>query len=373
MITIEAVTLTHIAMPLVTPFETSFGRDVVRETLIIELAAAAGSGWGQTVAFAAPGYSSETNDTCWAILSRYLIPALLAAPLTDLAELHHRWRWIRGHHMARAGLEGAAAALLAETAGQSLSAFLGGSRDRVPVGVSVGIQESPEALREVVAGFRVAGYARIKLKIKPGKDVAYVAAVRAAFPDVALTADANSAYTLADADHLRELDAFGLTMIEQPLADSDIYEHSLLQRQLTTPICLDESIHSLADAQAALDLGSCGVINIKVGRVGGLLPAQAIHDLCQARGIPVWCGGMLETGVGRAANLAIASLPGFTLPGDISASARYFHQDIAAPAFLLNPDSTITVPTAPGLGVTVDRAALAAVTLHSQTWRRGAV
>ncbi len=370
MLTIDAVTLTHIAMPLVTPFETSFGRDVVRETLIIEVRAAAGSGWGQTVAFADPGYSSETNDTCWAILSRYLIPALLAAPLTDLADLHRRWAWIRGHHMARAGLEGAAAALLAEVAGRPLAQFLGGSRDRVAVGVSIGIQESPATLRDVVADYRAAGYARIKLKIKPGKDVAYVAAVRAAFPDVALTADANSAYTLADADHLRQLDAFGLTMIEQPLADSDIYEHSLLQQQLTTPICLDESIHSLADARAALDLGSCRVINIKVGRVGGLLPAIAIHDLCRARGVPVWCGGMLETGVGRAANLAIAGLPGFTLPGDISASARYFHSDIATPAFTLNPDSTITVPTTPGLGVTVDRAALAVVTLHSRTWAR---
>jgi O-succinylbenzoate synthase len=239
----------------------------------------------------------------------------------------------------------------------------------VPVGVSVGIQESPEALRDVVAGFIAEGYARIKLKIKPGKDVAYVAAVRDAFPDVALMADANSAYTLADADLLRQLDAFKLIMIEQPLAHDDIYEHSLLQRQLATSICLDESIHSVADARAALDLGSCGIINIKVGRVGGLLPARAIQELCRSREVPVWCGGMLETGIGRAANLAIASLPGFTLPGDISASNRYYKQDIAAPAFSLNPDSTITVPTAPGLGVTVDRDALAAVTLHSQSFR----
>ncbi|HMA38197.1 MAG TPA: o-succinylbenzoate synthase, partial [Chloroflexia bacterium] len=353
----------------VTPFETSFGRDTVREALIVELRGAAGSGWGQTVAFETPGYSYETLDTCWAILTRYLIPAVLARPLSDLAELHSRWAWIRGHHMARAAIEGAAAALLAETAGQPLSTFLGGTRDRVPVGVSVGIQESPAALREVVAGYCAAGYGRIKLKIKPGKDLAYVAAVREAFPAIALMADANSAYTLADAGHLQQLDAFDLTMIEQPLSHDDIYEHSLLQRRLRTPICLDESIHSLRDAQTALALGSCGVINIKVGRVGGLLPARAIHDLCREREIPVWCGGMLETGIGRAANLAIASLPGFTLPGDISASSRYYAQDIAAPAFDLNPDSTITVPTAPGLGVTVSRETLAAVALHSQTFR----
>jgi O-succinylbenzoate synthase len=369
MTTIEQITLTHIAMPLVTPFETSFGRDVVRETITVEMRAADGAGWGQVVAFEEPSYSYETLDTCWTILTRYLIPLVFARPLTDLEDLQSRWAWVRGHNMAKAALEGAAAALLSARAGQSLSAYLGGTRDRVPVGVSVGIQESPEALRDVVAGFIAEGYGRIKLKIKPGKDVAYVAAVREAFPDVALMADANSAYTLADADLLRQLDAFRLIMIEQPLAHDDIYEHSLLQRQFATSICLDESIHSVADARAALDLGSCGIINIKVGRVGGLLPARAIQELCRSREVPVWCGGMLETGIGRAANLAIASLPGFTLPGDISASNRYYKHDIAAPEFTLNPDSTITVPTAPGLGVTVDRDALAAVTLHSESFR----
>jgi o-succinylbenzoate synthase len=369
MIPVEQITLTHIAMPLVTPFETSFGRDVTREAIVLELRAGGASGWGQTVAFADPSYSPETLDTCWSILTRYLIPAVFARPLSDLAELHDRWAWIRGNAMARAAMEGAAAALLAEAAGQSLSAYLGGTRDRVPVGVSVGIQESPAALVDVVGRYRAAGYARIKLKIKPGKDVAYVAAVREAFPDVALMADANSAYTLDDAARLQELDALDLLMIEQPLGHDDIYEHSRLQARLRTPICLDESIHGVADARAALELGSCRIINIKVGRVGGLLPARAIHDLCRAAGAPVWCGGMLETGIGRAANLAIASLPGFTLPGDISASDRYFTQDIAEPSFTLNADSTITVPTAPGLGVTVRRDALAAVTLHSRSFR----
>ncbi|MGI8588529.1 MAG: o-succinylbenzoate synthase [Chloroflexia bacterium] len=362
---IDRVNLTHIAMPLVTPFETSFGRETVRHTLIVELRSVEGSGWGQAVAGDTPDYSYETLDTCRAIVSRHLIPAVLERPLTDLADLHSRWAWVRGHNMAKSAVETAAAALLAKVAGQSLSAYLGGTRDRVPVGVSVGIQESPDALRTVVAGYLAEGYGRIKLKIKPGKDVEYVAAVRSLAPDVALMADANSAYKLADADRLRELDAFGLIMIEQPLSNDDIYEHSLLQRKLKTPICLDESIHSVADARAALDLGSCGVINIKVGRVGGLLPARAIHDLCRERGVPVWCGGMLETGIGRATNLAIASLPGFTLPGDISASNRYYAHDIASPTFTLNADSTITVPTAPGLGVEVDRDALAAVTVES--------
>ena len=221
----------------------------------------------------------------------------------------------------------------------------------------------------VAADYVQQGYRRLKVKIKPGKDLRYLAAVRKEFPDMALMADANSAYTVEDLDLLRRLDEFNLLMIEQPLDHDDIYEHSLLQRELQTPICLDESIHSLLHAQAALALGSCRVINIKVGRVGGLLPARQIHDLWQAHGIPVWCGGMLETGIGRAANLAIASLPNFTLPGDISASSRYYASDVAAPTFALNDDSTITVPTAPGLGVTIDREALARVTQHSQTLR----
>ncbi len=369
MIPVEQIILTHIAMPLVAPFETSFGRDTVREAIVVELRADGGTGLGQTVAFETPAYSPETIDTCRTILSRYLIPAVLARPLTDLTELHGRWAWIRGHAMARAAIEGAAAALLAEAAGQSLAAYLGGTRSRVPVGVSVGIQESPDALRAVVGAYLEAGYRRIKLKIKPGKDVAYVAAVREAYPNVALQVDANSAYTLADAETLRALDAFDLLMIEQPLGADDVYEHSLLQPHLHTPICLDESIHGPADARAALALGACRVINVKVGRVGGLLPARAIEALCRAQDIPVWCGGMLETGIGRAANLAIASLPGFTLPGDISASSRYFTHDIAEPAFTLNPDSTITVPDAPGLGVTVSREALARVALHSETFR----
>ncbi len=366
---VEQVTLYHIALPLVSPFETSFGRQTVRDAIVVELRSTAGSGWGECVAAEAPAYSYETNDSAWSVLTRYLIPAVFSQPLHDLAELHARWAWVRGHNMAKAALAGAAAALLAQGQGQSLAGYLGGTRPRVPVGVSIGIQESPAKLVAVAADYVQQGYRRLKVKIKPGKDLRYLAAVRKEFPDMALMADANSAYTLDDLDLLRRLDEFNLLMIEQPLDHDDIYEHSLLQRELQTPICLDESIHSLLHAQAALALGSCRVINIKVGRVGGLLPARQIHDLCQAHDIPVWCGGMLETGIGRAANLAIASLPNFTLPGDISASSRYYATDVAAPTFALNDDSTITVPTAPGLGVTVDREALAGVTQHSQTLR----
>lgn len=366
---VEQITLYHIVLPLVSPFETSFGRQTVRDAILVELCTAAGSGWGECVAAAAPAYSYETNDSAWSVLANFLIPAAFAQPLHDLAELHARWAWVRGHHMAKAALAGAAAALLAQVEGRSLAAYLGGTQTRVPVGVSIGIQESPAKLVAVAAGYVEQGYRRLKVKIKPGKDVRYVAAVRHEFPDMALMADANSAYTLEDIDLLRRLDEFDLLMIEQPLDHDDIYEHSLLQRELQTPICLDESIHSLLHARAAIALGSCRVINIKVGRVGGLLPAMQIHDLCQNHGIAVWCGGMLETGIGRAANLAIASLPNFTLPGDISASSRYYAHDIASPTFVLNTDSTITVPTVPGLGVTVDRDALARVTQHSQTFR----
>lgn len=369
MIQIDQVALHLIAMPLVTPFETSFGRQTVRQAIIVELRSADDSGWGECVAGDSPSYSYETTDSAWSILSQWLAPAVMARPLTTLTDLHERWAWVRGHAMARAAIEQAAAALLAAEKGQSLAAFMGGTRAAVPVGVSVGIQDSPQALVETVAGYLAQGYGRIKLKIKPGKDLPFVRAVRQAFPDVLLQVDANSAYTLADSNLLRELDDFNLLLIEQPLDHDDIYEHSLLQPQLRTPICLDESIHTPRHARAALALASCRVINIKVGRVGGLAPACEIHDLCQAAGIPVWCGGMLETGIGRAANLALASLPNFRLPGDISASDRYYRSDIAEPTFRLNPDSTINVPTAPGLGVIVKREALARVTLHSTTFR----
>jgi O-succinylbenzoate synthase len=269
--------------------------------------------------------------------------------------------------MARASLENAVWDLLGQAQGRSLVEMLGGARPAVPVGVSVGIEPTLDELLAQVEGYVAAGYARVKLKIKPGWDVQVVRAVRERWPDLALQVDANSAYTLADAARLAELDAFDLLLIEQPLHHDDIVDHAVLQRQLRTPICLDESIHSPEHARWALDIGACRIINIKVGRVGGFTAAQQIHDLCAERGVPVWCGGMLETNVGRAGNLALAALPNFTLPGDISASARYFHRDIAAPDFTLNADSTITVPDAPGLGVHVLPERLAAATLRTVT------
>ena len=254
--------------------------------------------------------------------------------------------------------------LAARARGVSLATLLGGARERVAVGVSVGLQESPRALVRTVAAYLADGYRRIKLKIEPGRDRDFVAAARAAYPEAVLQVDANSAYTLDDADLFRAMDALDLLLIEQPLGNDDIVDHAALQRELRTPLCLDESIHSPADARHALDLGSCRIINIKAGRVGGHRQSRAIHDLCRERGAPVWCGGMLETNIGRAHNVALAALPGFTLPGDISASARYYAHDVAGPDFVLNDDSTLSVPTAPGIGVEPDPAALEAATEH---------
>jgi O-succinylbenzoate synthase len=255
--------------------------------------------------------------------------------------------------MARAGLENAFWDLLAQAQGVSLVSLLGGKRDRVPVGVSVGIAPTPEALLDQVAQYVAGGYGRVKLKIKPGWDVSVVRAVRERWPDLPLQVDANAAYTLDDTPIFHELDSFDLLLIEQPLHHDDIVDHSRLQAQLQTPLCLDESIHSPEHARWALDIGACRIINMKVGRVGGLTAVRRIHDLCARRGVPVWCGGMLETNVGRAVNVALATLPNFTLPGDISASARYYREDIAAPDFVLNDDSTVSVPSGPGLGVAV--------------------
>ncbi len=279
-------------------------------------------------------------------------------------DLQQRMAAVRGHQMAKAGLEMALWDLMGKAQGRPLRALLGGVRERVEVGVSVGLQESPTELVKVVEGYLAQGYRRIKIKIKPGRDVADARAVRQAFPGLRLQVDANSAYTLASAEVLLPLDELNLLLIEQPLAEDDLWDHSRLQAKFSTPLCLDESITTPRHARQALEMGACKVINIKPGRVGGLSRGLAIHDLCQARSVPVWCGGMLETGVGRAANLAIAALPGFTLPGDISATDRYYNEDITHERFCLNPDSTITVPNGNGLGVTVDRKALQKVTLR---------
>jgi O-succinylbenzoate synthase len=355
---IEAITLHHLSMPLVSPFETSFGRAAHRDCVLVEAQSEGLTGWGECVADADPGYSYETVGTALHVLQDFLAPAVIGKDVADAADFQRRVEWVRGHQMAKAGLEMALWDLQGQREGKSLRQLLGGASPFVQVGVSVGIQSSPEKLVETVAGYVAAGYARVKLKIKPGRDAAETQAVRAAFPALKLQVDANSAYTLENAGALKPLDDLGLLLIEQPLGEDDLWDHHILQQQFRTPICLDESITGTRAARQALEMGACRVINIKQGRVGGLLNSVWIHNHCAARGIPAWCGGMLETGVGRAANLALASLPNFTLPGDISATERYYARDITHERFTLNAGSTITVPAAPGLGVTVDRQAV---------------
>jgi O-succinylbenzoate synthase len=351
-------------MALKFPFETSFGRIHTRDCLLVEAFSNDLVGYGECAADFAPGYSYETAETAWHVLSDFLIPAILGKELGAPSDLAARLAFARGHPMAKASLEMALWDLQGKLDGLSLRRLFDGERRRVAVGVSVGLQGTPQALVQVVEGYLVQGYARIKIKIKPGRDVSEAQAVRQAFPDIRLQVDANSAYTLETIAALLPLDDLGLLLIEQPLAEDDLWDHSRLQAQLKTPLCLDESILSTRHARQALEMGACRVINIKAGRVGGLSQAVAIHDMCRGQGVPVWCGGMLETGVGRAANLALASLPGFTLPGDISATDRYYAEDITEQRFSLNADSTIDVPDAPGLGVIVNRQALERYTLE---------
>lgn len=366
---IDSVTLIQIHLPYVTPFQTSRWTELDRECVLVRLQAGGLTAWGECVASKNVGYSYETTKTNWHILEDFIVPAVLAADLKDVAAYRELISFISGHNMAKAGMELALWDLFGQAQGVSLQTMLGGQGDRVRVGVSVGIQANPAKLVEVVGGYLAQGYARIKLKIKPGRDVGDTAAIRAAYPDLLLQVDGNSVYRLSDADHLTELDDFGLLLIEQPLAQDDIIDHAKLQPRLKTALCLDESIHSVEHARWALELAACRIINIKPGRVSGLHEAVRIHDYCHARGVPVWMGGMLETGIGRAGNVAVASLPGFTLPGDISASARYFPEDVVDPAFVLNPDSTLSVPTGPGLGVHVREDVIARLTQHQQTYR----
>jgi len=355
---ISHITLTHLSTPLVSPFETSFGRTTDRECILIAIHSEGLIGYGECVADRDPGYSYETTGTAWHILKDFIAPMILGQEINDAADFQQRVAGIRGHHLAKAGVEMALWDLRGKREGKSLRELFGGQREKVAVGVSVGLQESPEALVQAVEKYLAKGYRRIKIKIKPGRDVGDASAVRKAFPDIKLQVDANSAYTLETAQTLQPLDQLNLLLIEQPLFEDDIWEHHKLQQQLRTPLCLDESILSARHARTAIEMDACRIINIKAGRVGGLSEAIAIHDLCQERGLPVWCGGMLETGVGRASNLALASLPNFSLPGDISASERYYAQDITRERFTLNPDSTIDVPRGPGLGVTLDPAAV---------------
>jgi O-succinylbenzoate synthase len=350
---IEAIELREIQMKYRAPFETSFGREDTKACLLVRVLADGLEGWGEVPAGRAPLYNEETNDTAWTILEQFLIPPLLGGPAPSPGAFARSVRHIRRHHMAKAGLEAALWDLDAQHRGLPLAQALGGTRERFAVGVSQGIEATIDELLDRVAGYLAQGYKRIKIKIKPGWDLEPVRRIRERFGDILLQVDANSAYELADAPTFAALDAFNLLLIEQPLPEDDLVDHAALQAQLRTPICLDESIVHQRAARAALALGACRIINIKPARVGGLTAAVAIHDLCQARGVPVWCGGMLETGIGRAANMALCSLPNFTLPADLSASDRYFEEDLIDPPVRLNPDGTITVPTGPGLGVHV--------------------
>ena len=364
---IESISLRHISMPLVAPFETSFGRETDRQCILITLRAAGLTGYGECVATRDPGYNYETTGTAWHILKEFVAPLILGKDVPDAEDFQKHVAGIRGHHLAKAGVEMALWDLLGKRDGKSLKEMFGGTRAKVEVGVSIGIQESAAALVRTVASYLEKGYRRVKIKIKPGREVEETSAVRGAYPDLRLQVDANSAYTLETAEALRPLDDLDLLLVEQPLYEDDIWDHRRLQAEFKTPICLDESILSPRHARYALEMEACQIINIKPARVAGLSQGIAIHDFCRLRDVPVWCGGMLETGVGRASNLAIASLPGFILPGDISASDRYYQRDITKERFVLNADSTIDVPTGPGLGVTIDEEALKQFTLSETT------
>lgn len=364
-VTLEAVELRILRIPLVSPFTTSFGTETVREVIIVTAETSDGRGWGEVVTQSEPSYSSEYTQGAWDVLTRFLAPALLDRRTFSPEEVGGILGRVVGHRMAKAGLELAVVDAALRADGRSLAQYLGAVNDRVPSGVSVGIQRDPAALVDAVGGYLDEGYVRIKIKIKPGRDIDDTAAVRAAFGAIPLQVDANSAYTLPDADTLAELDRFDLLLIEQPLQEDDLVDHATLARRLRTPVCLDESIVSDKAAADALALGSAAILNIKAGRVGGYLEAVAIHDRARAAGIPVWCGGMLETGIGRAANAALAALPGFTLPGDISASARFYDRDIVTEPAVLE-DGHIRVPTGPGIGVEIDAAALEEFTVRRE-------
>lgn len=351
---IDQIVLREIHMPLVHFFETSFGRTSARKIVLVEVNFADGlSAWGECVAGEDPFYSEESYDTAWYALSQYLAPALAGRTVARGADVPAMFPPIRGHRMAKAALENAIWEAEALQKGVSLASLLGGTRTSINCGVSIGIQNSPEQLLEKISTEVSAGYQRIKLKCKPGWDVDIFRRVRERWPDILLSCDANSAYKLDDVELLRRFDEFGLLMIEQPLWNDDFYFHSKLQRQLKTRICLDESIRSARDAQAAIELGACGIINIKVGRLGGMSEALKVHNVAQQNNIPVWCGGMLESGIGRWQNVAISSLPNFSLPGDVSASKRYWREDIVEPAVEVSATGQIALPDRPGSGFTI--------------------
>jgi O-succinylbenzoate synthase len=362
---IEKIILRQIRMPLVHPFETSFGRTTERDIILVEVVTDGISGWGEVTAGENPFYNEEWTESAWLILRDYAAPPIIRKNLASAGDVAPLTAHIRGHRMARGGLEAAVWDLEARLRNIPLWQHIGGgARREIPCGVSIGIQESVPQLIEKIERELAAGYQRIKMKIKPGWDVDVIRQVRERFPSIKLMADANSAYTLKDADHLKRLDDFYLMMIEQPLAHDDIIDHAVLQSKLQTPICLDECIRSAHHAEQAIRLRACGIINIKLGRVGGFREAKAVHDAAQAAGIPVWCGGMLEAGIGRAHNIALATLPNFTLPGDVSASRRYWRRDIISPAVETTARGTIEIRDDPGFGYAIDHDFLREVTVR---------
>ena len=368
----DRIVLREIRLELKEPFRISSGEVRERRILLLELHDASGASvWSECVAGEAPNYSSETIDTAWIVITQFVAPRVLGRTFAHPGEIHDLLeRDFRGHNMAKAAVEMGLWALASTLEGEPLARFIGGTRAEIATGISLGIQASPAALIEKARAALEAGYRKVKIKIEPGHDVEWIAAVRDALgPEAYLMADANNAYTLDDTDRLVALDGFGLMMIEQPLAYDDIVRHAELQKRLKTPICLDESITGLDKAQDMVTLGSGRIVNIKAGRVGGYTPSIAIHDFCQERGVPVWCGGMLESGVGRAYNVAIASLPNFTLPGDVSPSARYWARDIVSPEWTMNRGMVRVPLDRPGIGVDVDAARVASLTVRTAELR----
>ncbi len=363
---LEKIELFQIKLPLVHPFRTSFGTQTARQAILTKITGDGMSAWGECVASMGPWYSSDTNKEAWHVLTDFLIPMTVGQTIEHPSDMHTLMKPVRGHVMAKAALENAVWAWFGQAEGKPLSAMLGGVRERVEVGVSIGIQPTVEQFEERVAGFVEAGYGRIKMKVEPGWLVEPIERIRSKFPDILLMGDANSAFTLDDVDLLKQVDPFNLLMLEQPLGYDDIADHARLQAQIETAVCLDESIHSPANVQCMIDLKAGRIINMKVGRVGGFTNAIKIHDMAQAAGIQMWCGGMLETGIGRAGNLHLCTMPNFTLPGDVSATDRYYDRDVSDRFSLNTEDSTITVPTGSGLGIEVDEDYIASIA--EQTW-----
>jgi O-succinylbenzoate synthase len=371
---IEAITIRELRMPLVHFFETSFGRTYERRVMLVTVHFAGGlDGWGECVAGEQPFYSEESVETAWHIITRYLAPMAMGKTIGSGREFPAMSAKLRGNRMAKGAVENAIWDAEAVEKQQPLWKLLGGSRREIPCGVSIGIQDSVEQLLEKIATELAAGYRRIKVKIKPGWDVDVVGRIRARWPQIMLSCDANSAYTLDDIAHLRRLDDFGLLMIEQPLWNDDIVLHSHLQKQMKTAICLDESIHHARDARVAAEVGACRIINIKVGRVGGFTSAVEVHDTCKANGIVNWCGGMLESGIGRSHNIALSTLENFSLPGDVSASKRYWKEDIIEPEVEVTPDGLIHVPEKAGRGFTLREDLIEKLTVRKETVRTSSV